>query len=132
MVFLERIPWICIFLVCALTMMMVYKLLVQTLDYLNWQKEPWSHLSCWWTLESYITYEWVKSWKENTEEMAYVVWRVLMKKYTKARLGIQRNPQLLVSTPYLSAFAAIFLSIVDQLSNLLHFNEISSYNRIIN
>ncbi|XP_059614916.1 uncharacterized protein LOC132260659 [Phlebotomus argentipes] len=26
--------------------------------------------------------------------MAYVVWRVLMKKYTKARLGLQRNPQL--------------------------------------
>lgn len=32
--------------------------------------------------------------------MAYVVWRVFMKKYSKVRLGIQRNPNIVVSLFY--------------------------------
>lgn len=44
--------------------------------------------------------------------MAYVVWRVFMKKYSKVRLGLHRNPNALLNDVSSHIFMPIFIVVV--------------------
>lgn len=46
------------------------------------------------------------------ENMAYVVWRVFMKKYSKVRLGLHRNPNALLNDVSSHIFMPIFIVVV--------------------